>query len=97
MKKYFLLLLLPCLVFSSSFSQENVDNKATISGYVKDSLTGEALTGAAIYVKELEKGANANAYGFFSLTVNQAKYLLLVNFVGYQEKRIEIDLKNKRW
>ncbi|MBK9319419.1 MAG: TonB-dependent receptor [Bacteroidetes bacterium] len=93
MKKYFLLLLLPCLVFSSSFSQENVDNKATISGYVKDSLTGEALTGAAIYVKELEKGANANAYGFFSLTVNQAKYLLLINFVGYQEKQIEIDLK----
>lgn len=92
MNKSFAFILVLVLFNISAFSQEIIDNKATISGYVKDSLTGEALTGTAVYVLEIEKGVNTNPYGFYSLTLNKSSYLLIINFVGYQEKRIKIDL-----
>ena len=36
--------------------------KHTISGYVKDAISGESLIGATIAVKGLSKGITTNAY-----------------------------------
>lgn len=94
MIKYLFLLALVCFLFSSANGQDNIDNKATISGFVKDSLTGEALTGAAVYVKEIEKGTTVNSYGFFSVTLPLAKYKLIINFIGYTQKEIEVNLNS---
>ena len=65
----------------------------TISGYVKDAGSGEALPGAAISVKETTIGALANQYGFYSLSLKPAKYLLEIRYLGYKviEKSIELD------
>ena len=92
MKKYLILLIVILSFVTTVQAQEGGDGKATISGYVKDSTSGEALIGAAIYIKELQKGTNANAYGFFSLTVDKGHYTLIVNFVGYRERVMELDL-----
>jgi hypothetical protein len=59
----------------------------TISGYVKDSATGESLLGAGVYLKELLKGTYTNAYGFYSITVPEGSYTLVTSFVGYHEQR----------
>ncbi|MBX9851892.1 MAG: carboxypeptidase-like regulatory domain-containing protein, partial [Cytophagaceae bacterium] len=54
------------MISFSSFSQ----SKYTISGYVKDEKSGEALIGSSVYVKELTNvGAMTNEYGFYSLTL----------------------------
>lgn len=56
----------------------------TFSGTIKNAETGEALIGASILVKELKTvGASSNAYGFYSLTIPQGKYTLVVQFVGF--------------
>ena len=64
----------------------------TISGYVKDRNTGEALIGATIYVRLLNTGATTNLYGFYSFSLPENSYKLEYSFMGYAPKEIKIEL-----
>lgn len=65
----------------------------TISGYVRDSSTGEYLIGATVFIKELQKGGATNPYGFYSITIDEGEYTLASTFIGYKEyqKPIKLD------
>jgi hypothetical protein len=67
--------------------------KVTLSGYIKDADTGEDLIYATIFAKEANSGTNSNEYGFYSLSLNKGSYTLLINYTGYAQKLIEIDLQ----
>jgi hypothetical protein len=88
MKKVFclFLFLLPILAFGQ--------NKFTISGYVKDSLSGETLIGASVGIKAKTKGITSNQYGFYSLTLDEGVYQFLCTYVGYVPKIIEVKLNS---
>ena len=92
MRKNILLAL--CCIFSiAAIGQKNY----TISGYIKDESNGESLLGATVYAKEIAKGAVANTYGFYSLTIPEGKYTLEYTYLGYQTRRDTILLnENKR-
>ena len=68
-------------------------NKYTISGYIKDSLNGETLIGATIAVQGQTKGISSNLYGFYSITLDEGKYILICTFIGYRIKAVSIDLR----
>jgi TonB dependent receptor/CarboxypepD_reg-like domain/TonB-dependent Receptor Plug Domain len=87
MKIYFAVFLL--MLFSLSVSAQK---KYTISGYVKDSLNGETLIGATISVQGQTKGISSNLYGFYSITLDEGRYILICTFIGYSYKVVEIDL-----
>ena len=70
------------------------DNRITISGFIKDSLTGETLQGANITDQASGKGSTTNAYGFFSITLEKGSHQLLVSYVGYAAKMIDLSAKN---
>lgn len=57
--------------------------KHTLSGYIRDSDTGESLIGATVYDLKSKVGTVANAYGFYSLTLPSDSLELRVSFVGY--------------
>jgi hypothetical protein len=83
------------ILFSFSlfcFSFLSAQEKFTLNGYVKDSLTGETLIGANINAKEDNKGVTSNQYGFYSITLKKGSYQLVCSFVGYQPKEISINL-----
>lgn len=86
-KKTFLVFFLFCFSFSI-YAQ-----KFTVSGYVKDSKTGEFLLGANAYIKENMKGAQTNQYGYFAITADKGSYTFVVSYMGYQEysKTINLD------
>jgi CarboxypepD_reg-like domain/TonB-dependent Receptor Plug Domain len=87
MKSYAVLLFFAsiCLVLTSNIAAGQVNH--SFSGSIKSAETGEALIGASILVKELKTvGASTNAYGFYSLTIAEGKYTLVVQFIGYQTK-----------
>jgi len=90
------LLKLVGLIFSIPFlfsSPVAAQQKFTISGYVKDSLSGELLIGTSVYLKEnLKYGITTNQYGFYSLTVEQGNYNLVISFIGYDEQVLPITL-----
>ena len=74
----------------------SAQEKFTLNGYIKDSLTGETLIGANIYIKSEGKGVSANQYGFYSITLKKGNYKALVSFVGYQTKELNIELNNNQ-
>lgn len=81
-----------CFLISVSDSLAQNTKKYTISGYVKDDATGEYLIGANVYIKELVKGSTTNQYGFYSLTVDEGNYTLVISFIGLQEYTEDIKL-----
>lgn len=81
MKKQYMVYVIFVLLF---ISQGHAQKRYTISGYVKDALNGEAMTGATIYAKENYKGTTANTYGFYSLTLDAGTYTIQVSFIGYK-------------
>ena len=88
-KPFFVIFILLTVGFSC-FSQE----KFTMNGYVKDSLTGETLIGANIQAKADSKGATSNQYGFYSITLKNGSYQLACSFIGYQTKEMIIDFNS---
>ena len=74
-------------------SAKSIEQDVTLSGYIKDATNGEGLIGSTLYIKALEVGATANAYGFFSLTIPKGKYDVAISFMGYKTLTKTIDLK----
>lgn len=75
-----------------SFFAKAEEVKYTVSGFIKDSATGEVLIGGTVYVEELNSGAQTNVYGFYSLTLPSGKYTFDYRYIGYVTKVVEIDL-----
>jgi hypothetical protein len=84
--------LLFCLFYLQSFPQTVKVPRATISGYVQDSTSGENLIGCSVFIKELQKGTNTNTYGFYSMTLDTGLYTLIVSYVGFREQTISVHL-----
>ena len=83
------LLLIPFFVFPVIvFGQ----NKFTINGYAKDSLSGETLIGSTIYVNGKNKGITTNQFGFYSLTLPEGPYEVVCSNIGYQTKVVSFGL-----
>ena len=75
-------------ILLTSYSQE----KFSLNGFVRDSLSRETLIGASITVKGESRGANSNSYGFYSLTLPAGTYRISASFVGYLPQEFEIKL-----
>ena len=70
--------------------------KYTISGYIKDSLTGETLIGATLTVAGKSKGISSNQYGFYSITLDEGEYTFIVSYIGYLPKIMKVDLQKNQ-
>ena len=77
--KFFHTLIL--LLFSFNFLAQ----QHTLSGYVKDASSGEALIGVSVFIEELGKGTTTNVYGFYSLTLQKGNYKVKYSYVGYND------------
>lgn len=64
----------------------------TISGYVKNKSTGEAVIGARIYNDSLKVGVITNVFGFYSLTLSKGYHELTYSFIGFEPQKKGIDL-----
>lgn len=84
-----LFLLFFCII--SSFAAHS-QQKSTISGYLTDAKSGEALIGAKVYIPSLKVGAETNTYGFYSLTVEKGTYTIEFRFSGMSNYSKEFDL-----
>ncbi len=84
MRLLILAFLLSCGIFSSA------QQKFTLNGYVKDSVTGESIINATISVNG--KNVSSNQYGFYSITLDQGSYDVLVSHVTYQASSFSVNL-----
>lgn len=88
----FMKTLLSLLLISLSFLVV-AQKKATVSGYITDARSGEALGIARIFVKELKTGTVVNNYGFYSLTLPIGIYQIEYRCDGFITVDKTIDLQ----
>ena len=67
-------------------------NKFTLNGYIKDSTNGESVIGATVSVNG--KSISSNQYGFYSITLDEGEYDVLVSHVSYLTQSFHINLHN---
>lgn len=75
-------------IFSFGFGQ----NKYTLSGYVRDAASGEDLSGAKIIVASLGTGTYSNSYGFYSLTLPEDNYEIVIRYLSYKDDTLRVAL-----
>ncbi len=97
-KKHFLIILFllwQCL-FGAHLVAEQTSHYS-LSGFVKDSLSGESIPGAHVYIPDSQTGVVTNNYGFYSIMLPEGEHTVRFSFVGYREKEAVISLNsNKR-
>lgn len=68
-------------------------NTFTISGSIRDSVSGEELIGVSIYDLNTQSGVTTNVYGFYSLTLPEGKHSLVYSYLGFHPDTFHVDLK----
>ncbi|MDP3831906.1 MAG: TonB-dependent receptor, partial [Ignavibacteriaceae bacterium] len=94
MKIIFVISMLLLVVMSARVSAQE---KFTLSGFVRDSESGEELLQANISIPKTSSGVVTNEYGFYSFTVAKGSYSVRFSYLGYKtfETIISLD-KNIR-
>lgn len=64
----------------------------TLSGYIKDAKTGEALVGASVFIENNARGTSTNVYGFYSITISSQLTIVRYSYIGYNQIEKSIDL-----
>lgn len=91
MKQIFAFILFVQLAFTATAG------RFTVSGTISDSATGETLPGASVTVEGSSgRGASANLYGYYSLSLEAGNHTLVVSYLGYESKRIQVALNQSR-
>ncbi|MEO1628753.1 MAG: carboxypeptidase-like regulatory domain-containing protein, partial [Bacteroidota bacterium] len=66
----------------------------TISGYIRDAISGEKLIAANVYESQSRRGTSSNAYGFYSLTLQKGIRQIRFSYLGYQMQLEEININS---
>ena len=84
------------VVFLALFSHAKAQ-KYTLSGFVKDSATGETINNALISIKNNKATAVSNNYGFFSFTIEKGNWEISVSASSFIQSDFTVQLdKNKQ-
>lgn len=79
-----------CIIHSVSAQREY-----TISGYVKELSSGEALFGVNVLI-DGTLGTTTNEYGFYSISLSGGPHTVVVSYLGFQTISEEITLDSDR-
>lgn len=68
----------------------------TVSGYITDAETGETLIGANVVIYGQNRGAATDRNGYFRIAgLSSGKYRLVISYIGYEKKELQITILNK--
>lgn len=82
------------LFFLSALSARlSAQMKHTITGSVRDRASGESIIRASVIVADKSIGVTTNDYGFYSLTLPDGQYTLIISAIGRQPQTVGITLK----
>ena len=73
-------------------TQNQVERKYTISGYITDDTSSETLIGANILERSRRTGTSSNPFGFYTFTLPAGETDLLVSYLGYDTQEFRFRL-----
>ncbi|KQS33093.1 TonB-dependent receptor [Dyadobacter sp. Leaf189] len=65
---------------------------STITGYVRNAVTGEPVIGAAVFIASPSIGVTTDALGFYALTIPRGKQVVRIRSTGMRETRRQVML-----
>ena len=68
--------------------------KYTLSGTITEENSNETLIGVTVAFPTLGTGVVTNEYGFYSITIPEGEYELLVSYLGFEEIQQSINLNS---
>ena len=68
----------------------NTRNTVTISGYIENAKTGEAVTGAAIFVENSAINAITDQYGYYTISVPKGRQTLTIKSIAMRQTRRQV-------
>ncbi len=68
--------------------------KFTLSGTISEANSNETLIGVTIAFPEINTGVTTNEYGFYSITLPEGEYTVVVSYLGFQDVRETINLNS---
>lgn len=90
MTKHMLVLVFSVLLMNAGYSQE----KASVSGFVKDKGSGETLISANVGFLNTTRGTTSNTSGYFTITnIEPGEYTLVCSYIGFTSFQRKITLK----
>ena len=70
--------------------------KYTLSGTISEVSSNETLIGVTVAIPELKTGVTTNEYGFYSITLPQGTYTVLISYLGFEDITQQITLTENR-
>lgn len=67
-------------------------SRFTISGTVANKANNETLIGATIFIPETNTSVITNSYGFYSITLPQGEYTIIISFMGFDNMEEKLSL-----
>jgi len=64
----------------------------TLSGTVRDHATGEPLVAANIRVEGTSRGTITNAQGYYRLSLEAGRHVVIFSFIGYRSDTLRVEL-----
>ena len=72
------------------FSIAGAQSKFTLNGYVRDSVSGESVISATVAING--RSITSNQYGFYSITLDEGEYDVLISHVSYLTQYFHLSL-----
>ncbi len=73
-------------------ADRNKSGNVTISGYITNTDTREAVAGVTVHLPKLSVGTLSNEYGFYTLTIPRGSYSVRFSFIGMKERIVDINV-----
>ncbi|MDC1379659.1 TonB-dependent receptor, partial [Algibacter sp.] len=70
-------------VFCFAILPLSAQEKFTLSGTISEEKSNETLIGVNIIFPEISAGTTTNEYGFYSITLPQGTYNIIISYLGY--------------
>lgn len=68
----------------------NEKGNAVISGYVKNTRTGEPVVNASVYIEKLQRGLSTDQFGYYSLNISTGSHVLSIQSLGMEDIRMNV-------
>ena len=86
--------ILLAILFSLGFGLLSAQEKYTLSGTISEASSNETLIGVTIVFPSLRTGVTTNEYGFYSITLPEGEYEVVISYLGFEDIREQIRLNS---
>ncbi|MEM6769288.1 MAG: carboxypeptidase regulatory-like domain-containing protein, partial [Bacteroidota bacterium] len=84
------------LIYLSLLGPISAQSNLSLSGYIRDSASGEALIGATVSLRETNSqdspvnGTVTNVYGYYNIPASPGEYVISYSYLGFQTKTVTL-------